>query len=132
MAAGMATDAWVSLERIQEFLLAAELDAFPGVDETLDPAILVDGIDFVWDALPAAEVEKGGGNAKANEKKTPESKAETVRRLFTTEKKTKGKGNPVEIEMREPKADNSSNVIEDVGRERAFSGIQTARAGFIL
>ncbi|KAF9209799.1 hypothetical protein BGZ49_000986 [Haplosporangium sp. Z 27] len=47
-----ASDAWVSVKRIQAFLLTSDLEPLPPVDATHEYALSIKEADFYWDQLP--------------------------------------------------------------------------------
>ncbi|KAF9907006.1 hypothetical protein EC991_011401 [Linnemannia zychae] len=48
-----ASDGYVSLRRIQKFLLTADTQPLPPVDKTHDSALSIKNADFYWDQLPS-------------------------------------------------------------------------------
>ncbi|KAG0277921.1 hypothetical protein BGZ95_005074, partial [Linnemannia exigua] len=51
-----ASDGWVSLKRIQKFLLTADIQPLPPVDMTHASALSIVGAAFYWDQLPSTTV----------------------------------------------------------------------------
>lgn len=72
MVISILTDASVSMKRIQEFLLAEELDFLPKVNPDSDSAIKVIDGEFIWESTPPEELSKD--KQKKNKKKQRKSK----------------------------------------------------------
>ncbi|CAB4387319.1 unnamed protein product [Rhizophagus irregularis] len=66
------TDSSVSIKRIQELLLAEELDSLPKVNPDSDSAIKVIDGEFIWESAPPEELSKD--KQKKNKKKHRKSK----------------------------------------------------------
>ena len=93
------TDAHVSVKRIQEFLMAEQLDSLPKINPDSDSAIkIVDG-EFIWDS--ASPDELSNNEPKGNKKKNRKSK-----RLSKNDEKNEK--NHVEVIK-----DKKVNIIDD-------------------
>ncbi|KAF9583434.1 hypothetical protein BGW38_009485 [Lunasporangiospora selenospora] len=57
---GEATDAYVSIKRIEGFLLCQDTEPLPPVDKNHDFALSIQDADFYWDQLPAANTTNEG------------------------------------------------------------------------
>jgi ATP-binding cassette subfamily C (CFTR/MRP) protein 1 len=66
------TDASVSVKRVQELLLAEQLDSLPKVNPDSDSAVKVVDGEFIWESAPPEEL--SNDNRKRNKKKQRKSK----------------------------------------------------------
>ena len=117
MVIGQATDGWASMGRIQEFLLAEEIQDDVAWDKSADAAVVVRDADFTWertatqdpDRLPASGMNKAAKPAAASKKAldTGNEKVERGDALERDSATSKASGDATAVVL-----DSSSSVTE--------------------
>ena len=131
MAIGQVTDAWASMGRIQEFLLAEEIDDTLIWDMSNEKGIIIDKGTFTWERnISEAEKEK-----KPDSKKGPGDEKRKNARLSTMFKKTpNGSQMPVDEEksatpQQEPEPFQLRDINLSVERNELIAVIGTVGCG---